>query len=900
MKQAALCVTPDAPARVRYGASLVESALRDCGYEVATQPRLTETGCPRILVAMVDDAAIQSLLEADLLIFHAGEPQGEGFVLETCSGGLTCAVGGNGNGVLYACQALAARIREEGALPLEIAVYDAPAFKLRGLAVGLQKTEVEPPRLTYEYPITRERFPWFYDRALWTRFLNQMLDDRCNILYLWTGLPFSSLVKVADYPFALEVSEAQFEENRTLFAWLTEEADKRGIWVVLKFYSIHIPLPFAEHFGLPLLQSSIHPLAKDYTYKAIIEFIKGYPSVGLMVCLGEALRGNAQKTEWFVETIIPAVKEGLRQAGIESEPPLILRGHDCDPVDAMQKALPLYGNLYTMWKYNGEGLTTYRMRGVWRQRHLALKALGGAHILNVHILANLEPFRFAAPLFIQKCVQAGQHLLGGNGLHLYPLFFWDWPYAPDKTAPRLLQMERDRLWYAAWMRYAWQPARGEADERAHWTRYLAAQYAIPENAAAHLLSALESAAECAPRILGRIGITEGNRQTMSLGMTMSQLTNAVRYRPNQELYNSVATVGETLETYARRLCAGEPHQGETPPEMAEKTMRFAERAADEYRAATALCGEGSAEFTRIGSDIEAIRLMTLFYCKKVEAALLILRYRFTMNQDCAGDTGLLEAALFPWEESLAAYRALAALTKDTYLYANSMQTPQRKIPFPDGKRYGHWTQCLPEYEAEFVAFKDNLARLKTGWLPGNAAQDTAFLPLPSASYEAVSPGAETYPLEKDANLFTDAPFAIADLAPELTGLTGTRFGLGHAIEVGTELTLRFPADCKLLLGYFAASGVEWLKPPELETNTHADARGGLSPVITNAIRAKGCPGAHIHVLRYEKGEHTLSLGTGGYLVLGAVPTDCEVTQRNAGLAGEGLDTLDWLYEVNAG
>ena len=42
------------------------------------------------------------------------------------------------------------------------------------------------------------------------------------------------------------------------------------------------------------------------------------------------------------------------------EPPVILRGHDCDPIDAMTQAMPLYSNLYTMWKYNGEGLTTYQ------------------------------------------------------------------------------------------------------------------------------------------------------------------------------------------------------------------------------------------------------------------------------------------------------------------------------------------------------------------------------------------------------------------------------------------------------------------------------------------------------------------------------------------------------------
>lgn len=58
-----------------------------------------------------------------------------------------------------------------------------------------------------------------------------------------------------------------------------------------------------------------------------------------MVCLGEALRGTQNKTDWFARTIIPAVKQGAKEAGLKEEPPVILRGHDCDPVAAM-KPLP--------------------------------------------------------------------------------------------------------------------------------------------------------------------------------------------------------------------------------------------------------------------------------------------------------------------------------------------------------------------------------------------------------------------------------------------------------------------------------------------------------------------------------------------------------------------------------
>ena len=79
--------------------------------------------------------------------------------------------------------------------------------------MGLQKTTVEPPRRTYEYPITPDRFSWFYDKPLWEKFLDMLLENRANVLYLWSGHPFSSLQKLERFPEALEVTEEEYQKN---------------------------------------------------------------------------------------------------------------------------------------------------------------------------------------------------------------------------------------------------------------------------------------------------------------------------------------------------------------------------------------------------------------------------------------------------------------------------------------------------------------------------------------------------------------------------------------------------------------------------------------------------------------------------------------------------------------
>lgn len=904
MEQITIIKNETCSVRIELGILRITEALQHAGYTVAEEkmPENFEDyrnipGKKLYAGVQKQDRFLQWLEENEILVFHTKEPEEEGFYIESCPARLTVISGGSETGALYGCMELKERVERMGEMPAEVTFGDAPVFKLRGPAVGLQKTKVEAPRLTYEYPITPGRFPWFYDREMWMKFMDMLLDMRCNVLYIWSGHPFSSLVKVPDYPEALEVTEEEFQQNRELFGWLTKECDRRGIWVVLKFYNIHIPLPFARAHGLELLQSNISPLVADYTRQSIREFIKSFPHIGLMVCLGEALRGTQNKTDWFIDTIIPGVKDGVREAGLAEEPPIILRGHDCDPIGAMEEAKKKYTNLYTMWKYNGESLTTYYPKGNWQKIHQSLSGLGTTHIMNIHILADLEPFQFNAPLYIQKCVQAGQNRYGCNGLHLYPLFYWDWPYTPDKVSPRLLQMDRDHIWFAAWFRYAWNPDREENTEREYWENVFARHYGISRESAEKLLAAQENAAQCAPKLLGRVGITEGNRQTLSLGMSMSQFTNVTRFRPNRELWESVARKGEQPDDYMKKEVNREPHLGETPYDCVEEVSAHAKKALALCEAVIKAEGEDREELNRLYTDAQAVYSMTISYCRKIEAAMEILRYKYTMDEKCRGDITFLEKAEQKMAESLEEYKKLAALTQETYLYANSMQTPQRKIPFPNGETYGHWTACLPEYRKELEYFRAHLAELQQGILPTDHAKEVTAEPLKPAPYTLLkSESCETYELKKGESVFSDCSCKIINLAPELANLTGVRMGLGAAIEEGVTVKLELPQDSYVLVGYMNAKGVEWLQLPDLETNTHADDRGGLTVVYANAVKAEACPPINIHAYRYEKGTHEIYFGTGAFLIAGVIASDTVMKPRNANLAGEGLETLDWLYE----
>lgn len=896
-----LSVPEEAGARLRFGTELLKLALLKLGLPVEETGPLTLAGYRQlegIKIAVGDrrsSSFIRELEEHEVLLYHNEAPEGEGFYLAKLPGGLYVVSGGGDTGALYGCQELAAMLAEQGGLPDELAYGDAPVMKLRGPVVPLQKTKVEPPRRTYEYPITPDRFPWFYDKELWLAFLDRLLEQRCNVIYIWTGHPFSSLVKLEDYPEALEVTEEEFARNEEIFRWLAEQCDCRGIWLVLKFYNIHIPLPFAEKHGLELHQPQPLPITSDYHIKAISAFIRSFPNVGLMVCLGEALQGALYGVEWFNDTILRGVKEGLKDLDRKELPPIIVRAHAIPSEKVMAAALPNYANLFTEAKYNGESLTTYTPRGNWQETHRHLGSLGSIHLFNVHILANLEPFRYGAPSFIQKCVQAAKYRLGTNGIHLYPLFYWDWPYSPDRTEPRLLQMERDWIWFAAWFRYAWNPDLNPKLEREYWIKELAGRYGSREAGEA-ILDAYEASGECAPKLLRRFGITEGNRQTMSLGMTMSQLTNPERYRPWKELWESQSPQGERLDRYVERELGGQPHIGETPIDIADDVDYHAAKAERAIERARQHVSRGAEEFERMASDVSAIALMTRSYTHKVRAAVRILTYKHLSRKNFLGNTELLEQALPDFRKSLEEYRKLADLTERTYLYANSMQTRQRKVPFPDGEKYGHWQACLPHYEEEFANFSANVEKLRQGKLPGQVLDsERDIVPYEQADFTLLSPHAELYEVRNQAKLFTDGEVLASQVAEELVGLTGIRINREQAAKEGVSLELELKDPARVLVGYSQSADEEWLKVPSLEENTHADDRGGLSPVIKNGLSVFFYPNVNVHAFAYEPGRHTLVLGRGAYVVVGVIKAGQPLRVRDVAGASS-VDALDWLYE----
>lgn len=830
-------------------------------------------------------------VDAKIVIDVAGKGEAEGFTLKS-DGEKVFIIGNDAVGCIYGANRLKEYYMTNGNTKITTPIVEVPQMKMRGTCLGMQKTTYLPGHKVYEYPYTPENFPWFYDKAMWVRYLDILAADNFNAVYLWNGHPFASLVKLKDYPFAPEVDDATMKKNQEMFSFITQEASRRGIMVIQMFYNIIVSKPFADHYGISTQDRHrpITPLVSDYTRKSIAAFISEYPNVGLLICLGEAMDGIDTDIEWMTKTIIPGIRDGLKASGRTDEPPIILRSHDTDGPRVLAASLPLYKNIYTMSKYTGESLTTYEPRGPWAETHRQLATAAPLHISNVHILANLEPWRWSSPAFVEKTIRAMKEVHHAGGLHLYPqASYWDWPYSADNVnGSRLLQMERDWMWYATWGRYAWGNTSEESD-RMFWLKTLAEYYGCSTDAASQILTAYDESGEIAPKLIRRFGITEGNRQTLLLGMKMTELVNPYKYTIYPGFYESCGPEGEKLIEYVEKEAKGERHTGELPLIIAQECVTHGEKAVAAIDDAEKSITRNRDEFMRLKNDMHCYREFAVSFNYKVKAAAEVLDFKWTNN---LYSLFLADTLL---EKSNESWKRLVNLTQDTYLYANSMQTSQRRIPVGgDGGHFKTWAEMLPVYEGELQALRKNITKLSNG---GDDLNNTTILPRAMrAEPLELTTNQGTHDLmvklEKGAKLFEGRDETVEEIATELTGLRALMLNRDVVRTKGLKVSFSSIGDVNMLVGFFVDDQNKFASPPKLETDASGNEYGQAEPILTNAIAISGMPRVNIHCYHFKAGHHEVTLPKGIIMVAGF--TTSTIKPRDAKISSADKE-MDWLF-----
>jgi hypothetical protein len=374
---------------------------------------------------------------------------------------------------------------------------------------------------------------------------------------------------------------------------------------------------------------------------------------------------------------------------------------------------------------------------------------------------------------------------------------------------------------------------------------------------------------------------------------MTQLINPYRYGLFTLLYESESPEGEMLIQYAEKEANGEKHIGETPVQIINEVKAHGDRAIAAIDIAAKFITKNKEEFNRLKNDMYCYKALAWCYAQKAEAALLVLKYKYSNNiQD-------LENALPLLEQSFVSFRRLVMLTRGSYLYANSMQTQQRKIPVrgSDGT-YKTWNEMLTPYQNELWHFKVKIDSLKN--ITGNSIKTSA--PISKAAVNFQTP-VQNYISDSAAVIFNDTTLTITSIAAELKGLDGVRMSFRQQMANGTTIRFYSNKPVAILVGFFKPQKAAFtqdsifLKSPELETNASANDYGQAETKIANALVIKGMPRVNVHSYLFPAGSHELKLAKGVCLILGFADGTKPIPLYDAGLTEDGTSKeIDWLFE----
>ena len=577
-------------------------------------------------------------------------------------------------GLLYASQEAAQTIIDSNGIPQNLKLNDFPRMKWRGISLQLMKLG------EYNYAITPKEFPFFYNKKLWKKFLDFMEAQRFNYIILWNGHPFDYFVKFDKFKEAQSgMTNGQIQRNHDMLKWLIAEAEMRNVKIFFEFYNINTSVYYQKAHNLPRQVSKPTPELSAYTKYSISKFVNEFPEVGLFVTPGEGLLKKFSDT-WINNVIFKAVKS------TGNTPTIFMRAWTFD-LEHARKILNNYPNLTFVRKFNVEMIADT----LPDPENTEWAKLTDNFIVNIHLAANLEPFRWNPPFYIQSIVK-NNIKAGANGIHLHPRKAWRWPYGCD-TGKKEYQWSRDTLWYTAWSRYSWNPNRNKNNDKKYWINLLTAHYGN-KKADVHFLNSFEKGADVLPGLQRLLWIGYDNHTIISAGATLLQLQNS-KGIPFLSIKPTIR-----ISDYIEALKKGKKIEGETPVEFIERKIIDGKASLEEAELAKNLSTLNNAEADKIVKDAKAELLVTKFYELKLKA--LVAKTLYDVSIKPARNKKLFLHYLL---ESVNDFKKLAALTKETY---TSISDVPAKHPVKLKQTPYHWKYIVPVFEEEYEIYKNDI------------------------------------------------------------------------------------------------------------------------------------------------------------------------------------------------
>ncbi|MVM36591.1 hypothetical protein GO730_01110 [Spirosoma sp. HMF3257] len=193
-----------------------------------------------------------------------------------------------------------------------------PHFTVRALKVNLPWSSYRlGPAMDVHKDVCR-------DLAYWQRMLDQMAENRFNVLSLWNVHPFAYMVKPTNFPEANAFPPNEMADWKQFWTALFRMAKERGIEPYIVNWNIAVSPEFAKAYGVKE-RNDTSAVVKRYTREVVTQIINEYPDLaGIGITLADWMSNfsgtNASlpemtpkdREDWIEETVVAGIKAANR------------------------------------------------------------------------------------------------------------------------------------------------------------------------------------------------------------------------------------------------------------------------------------------------------------------------------------------------------------------------------------------------------------------------------------------------------------------------------------------------------------------------------------------------------------------------------------------------------------
>jgi hypothetical protein len=184
-------------------------------------------------------------------------------------------------------------------------------------------------------PVLEQHRETCKDLKFWEAYLEMMVENRFNVLSLWSMHPYTYMIRPKNFPEACPFNDAEMVEWKKLWSGIFAMAKERGIETYLLNWNIFVSPEFSRvHNVAPWSVTLSHIGGKDdftgdlverYTKEVITQLLDEYPDLtGLGITLGERMGGMTpdQRRAWLDKTFFAGIAAAKRPAKFVYRAPL--------------------------------------------------------------------------------------------------------------------------------------------------------------------------------------------------------------------------------------------------------------------------------------------------------------------------------------------------------------------------------------------------------------------------------------------------------------------------------------------------------------------------------------------------------------------------------------------------